>query len=408
VIGRISAGRRVVPLAIFFLFAAVLVSYLVYSRQIAEELRRDAAVFSRIYFQTVQAAASPEGFTAEGEFALLQELYALGIPVVQTDLEGNPTLSVNLPFQADLENSADRERVRQYVGQLDASNPPHVDEAAGFVVHYGEPAFLRRLKWIPWLQAALLLAVVGIGAWIIRTSYQAERERIWSGMARESAHQMGTPLSSLVGWLELLEVDSGPDGSVLRYDLGLPGDEVDVREEMRHDVRRLEKVSRRFEAIGRAPELRPVDVPEMLRNLSRYFAARLPSLGGRIRLETELPEVAPTVQGEEVLLEWAFENLVKNALDSLAGREGTIRIVYGGVHAGRAMYRVEDDGDGVPEHLRGSLFDVGITTKHGGWGVGLSLARRIVVEVHGGIIRLEQSDEGAVFTLELPLAEDVA
>ena len=407
-IGRISAGRRVVPLAIFFLFAAVLLSYLVYSRQIADELRRDASVFSRIYFQTVQAAASPEGFTAEGEFALLQELYALGIPVVQTDLEGNPTLNVNLPFPADLENHADRERVRQYVGQLDDSNPPHVDEAAGFIVHYGEPAFLRRLKWIPWLQAALLLAVVGIGAWIIRTSYQAERERIWSGMARESAHQMGTPLSSLVGWLELLEVDSGPGESVLRYDLGLPGDEVDVREEMRHDVRRLEKVSRRFEAIGRAPELRPVDVPELLRNLSRYFAARLPSLGGRIRLETELPEVAPTVQGEEVLLEWAFENLVKNALDSLAGREGTIRIVYGGVHAGRAVYRVEDDGDGVPERLRGSLFDVGITTKQGGWGVGLSLARRIVVEVHGGVIRLEESEEGAVFTLELPLAEDMA
>ena len=407
-IGRISAGRRVVPLAIFLLFAAVLVSYLIYSRQIAQELRHDASVFSRIYFQTVQAAASPEGFTAEGEFALLRELYALGIPVVQTDLAGNPTLSVNLPFEADLEVTADRERVREYVGRLDDANPPHVDEAAGFIVHYGEPAFLRRLKWIPWLQAALLLAVVGIGAWIIRTSYQAERERIWSGMARESAHQMGTPLSSLVGWLELLEVDAGQGGSGPRYDLGLPGEEVDVREEMRHDLRRLEKVSRRFEAIGRAPELRPVDVPVMLRTLSRYFAARLPSLGGRIQLETELPEVAPTVQGEETLLEWAFENLVKNALDSLAGREGTIRIVYGGVHGGRAVYRVEDDGDGVPENLRGSLFDVGVTTKQGGWGVGLSLARRIVVEVHGGVLRLEESDAGAVFTLELPLAEDVA
>ena len=406
-IGRISVGRRVVPLAIFFLFAAILISYLVYSRQIAQELRRDASVFSRIYFQTVQAAASPEGFTAEGEFALLQELYALGIPVVQTDLEGNPTLSVNLPFSADLEVPAERERVREYVRQLDASNQPHVDETAGFIVHYGEPAFLRRLKWIPWLQAVLLLAVAGIGAWMIRTSYQAERERIWSGMARESAHQMGTPLSSLVGWLELLDVDAGQAGSGPRRDLGLPGDEVDVREEMRHDLRRLEKVSRRFEAIGRAPELRPVDVPEMLRNLSRYFAARLPSLGGRITLETELPQVAPTVQGEETLLEWAFENLVKNALDSLAGREGTIRIVYGGIRAGRAMYRVEDDGDGVPEHLRSSLFDVGVTTKRGGWGVGLSLARRIVVEVHGGVIRLEESDKGAIFTLELPLAEDV-
>lgn len=406
-IGRISVGRRVVPLAIFFLFAAILISYLVYSRQIAQELRRDASVFSRIYFQTVQAAASPEGFTAEGEFALLQELYALGIPVVQTDLEGNPTLSVNLPFSADLEVPAERERVREYVSQLDASNQPHVDETAGFIVHYGEPAFLRRLKWIPWLQAVLLLAVAGIGAWMIRTSYQAERERIWSGMARESAHQMGTPLSSLVGWLELLDADAGQAGSGPRRDLGLPGDEVDVREEMRHDLRRLEKVSRRFEAIGRAPELRPVDVPEMLRNLSRYFAARLPSLGGRITLETELPQVAPTVQGEETLLEWAFENLVKNALDSLAGREGTIRIVYGGTRAGRAMYRVEDDGDGVPEHLRSSLFDVGVTTKRGGWGVGLSLARRIVVEVHGGVIRLEESDNGAIFTLELPLAEDV-
>ncbi len=407
-IRKISAGRRVVPLAIFFLFAAILVSYLVYSWQIAQELRRDASVFSRIYFQTVQAAASPEGFTAEGEFALLRELYALGIPVVQTDLQGTPTLSVNLPFEADLEVEADRERVRAYVQRLDAQNPPLVDESAAFIVHYGEPAFLRRLKWIPWLQAALLLAVVGIGAWIIRTSYQAERERIWSGMARESAHQMGTPLSSLVGWLELLESPDDPGRSDGAYQRGLPGDEVDVREEMRHDLLRLEKVSRRFEAIGRAPELRPVDVPSMLRNLSRYFAARLPSLGGRIRLETELPEVAPTVQGEETLLEWAFENLVKNALDSLAGREGTIRIVYGGVNAGRAVYRVEDDGDGVPEHLRASLFDVGVTTKQGGWGVGLSLARRIVVEVHGGALRLEESDQGAVFTLELPLAADLA
>lgn len=404
----IPAGRRFVPHAIFFLFAAILVSYLVYSWQIAQELRHDASVFSRIYFQTVQAAASPEGFTAEGEFALLRELYALGIPVVQTDLQGNPTLSVNLPFEADLEVEADRERVRAYVQRLDDQNPPHVDENAAFIVHYGEPAFLRRLKWIPWLQAALLLAVVGIGAWIIRTSYQAERERIWSGMARESAHQMGTPLSSLVGWLELLEGPDDPDRSDRAYQRGLPGDEVDVREEMRHDLLRLEKVSRRFEAIGRAPELRPVDVPTMLRNLTRYFAVRLPSLGGRIRLETDLPEVAPTVQGEETLLEWAFENLVKNALDSLAGREGTIRIVYGGVNAGRAVYRVEDDGDGVPEHLRASLFDVGVTTKQGGWGVGLSLARRIVVEVHGGVLRLEDSDQGAVFALELPLADDLA
>ncbi len=401
-IGRIPSGRRAVPVAIFLMFVAVLVSYLVYTSQIAEELRQDAAVFSRIYFQTVQAAASPEGFTPEGEFALLRQLYALGIPVVQTDLEGEPTLMVNLPFEADLENPADRARVRAYVERLDEENPPLVDGEAGFVVHYGEPAFLRRLRWIPLLQAILLLTVVGIGAWIVRTSNLAERERIWSGMARESAHQMGTPLSSLVGWLELLEADElGASGSI---DVGDAA--VDIHDEMRHDLLRLEKVSRRFEAIGRTPELRPVDLTELLRNLSRYFEARLPTLGGRIRLETDLPEVSPIVQGDETLLEWAFENLVKNALDSLAGREGTIRISHGGVQNGRALYRVEDDGEGVPEHLRASLFDVGVTTKHGGWGVGLSLARRIIVEVHGGTLRLGESDGGAVFLLELPLIEE--
>ncbi|MEJ2548327.1 MAG: hypothetical protein P8125_11000 [Gemmatimonadota bacterium] len=305
-IGRVSSGRRAVPVAVFLLFVAVLVSYLVYTSQIAEELRQDAAVFSRIYFQTVQAAASPEGFTAEGEFALLRQLYALGIPVVQTDLQGAPTLMVNLPFEADLENPEDRARVRAYVERLDEENPPHVDGEAGFVVHYGEPAFLRRLRWIPWLQATLLLTVVGIGAWIVRTSNLAERERIWSGMARESAHQMGTPLSSLVGWLELLEADNlGASGSIQFGDSA-----VDVHEEMRHDLLRLEKVSRRFEAIGRTPELRPVDVTKLLRNLSRYFEARLPTLGGRIQLETALPGVSPIVQGDETLLEWAFENLV--------------------------------------------------------------------------------------------------
>lgn len=401
-IARPRVGRRLLPVAILVVFGAVLVSYLLYTWQIAEELRRDAAVFSRIYFQVVSATASPEGLTPEGELELLRELYGAGIPVVVTDLEGNPTTAVNLPFETDVETEDGRQEIRGYVANLDSRNAPLVDEDSGFIVHYGEPGFLSRLKWIPWLQAMLLLALFGIGVWMIRTTHQSERERIWSAMARESAHQMGTPLSSLVGWLELLGVSDGPAGPV-GEEIAAQG--LDIRAEMRHDLQRLEKVSRRFEAIGRTPVLRTVDLPSLLRGLSRYFAARLPSLGGRVRLETDLPEFAPLVQGDEVLLEWAFENLVKNAIDSLAGRRGTIRIVYGGVNADRAVFRVEDDGPGVPDKLRDSLFEVGVTTKSGGWGVGLSLARRIIVDVHGGALRLEPSTSGAVFCVELPIPE---
>ncbi|MFQ5747311.1 MAG: sensor histidine kinase [Gemmatimonadota bacterium] len=390
-------SRRLLPVAIAGAFTAILLSFLLYTRQMARELRRDAAAFSRIYFRVVQATTGPQGWTPEREFELLQELYALQVPVVQTDLEGTPTGAVNLPFEANLLDSASVARVRAYAEELDALNAPLVEPESRFEIHFGEPLFLRRLKWIPWLQAALLLAVVSSGVWMIRTSFRSERERIWTAMARESAHQMGTPLSSLVGWLEQVEEGTGADA-----------DGLDPVAEMRTDVERLQKVSRRFELIGRVPALEPVDVGRVLERLGRYFSARLPSLGSRVRLAIEVPPGAGTVTGNATLLEWVFENLIKNGLDALAGREGEIRVESLGVRDGKAEFRVADTGPGVPPELRDTLFDIGTTTKEGGWGVGLSLARRIVVDMHGGDLELEHPAAGASFRIGLPVAGGAA
>lgn len=392
--------RRLIPFGIVAAFTAVLVSYLAYTWQLAEEMRDNAQVFSRIYFQVVQAVTSPAGMTAEAEFSLLLQLYDLGIPVVLTDLEGVPTVVRNLPFEADLAEPDAVERVRRYVQRLDAENPPLVDSERDLAVHYGEPLYLRRLRWIPWLQAALLLAVVGTGVWMIRTSSRSERERIWTAMARESAHQMGTPLSSLVGWLELLEATSPPEA--------LRPDGIDVMTEMKDDVDRLEKVSRRFELIGRRSPLRPVSLHSVVDRLTRYFRARMPSMRRQVEVVSDIPVDAPPVLGNETLLEWAFENLFKNSLDSLAGRDGRIAVSWLGEHDGRVRLRFSDDGPGVAAELRGRLFDVGVTTKQGGWGVGLSLTRRILVDVHRGSIALEPSEGGAVFAIELPVARGQA
>jgi len=371
--------------------AGVIVSYVLYTQRLADELRSDAAVFSWVYFQILQAAESPDGLTPEGQLVLLRQLSGLGIPVVTTDALGSPTSVLNLPFDADPADADDRIRIQAYIDVLDSRNPPLVSDRAGFAVHYGEPAFLRRLKWIPWLQALLLITVLGIGAWVVRTAYSSERERLWSAMARESAHQMGTPLSSLVGWLELME--SGADTS-----------DEDVQSKMRDDVGRLEKVSRRFELIGRSPSLGPLYPHDMVRRLSRYFEDRLPSLRSRVEIELDLDGPGPLVLGNETLLEWAFENLLKNALDSLAGNAGTIRIAFDGVVQGKARYLVSDDGPGVAPSLRRSLFDVGVTTKESGWGVGLSLARRIIVDMHHGSVKLHDTDSGASFAVDLPIA----
>ena len=387
--------RRLVPFGIVAAFTAVLVSYLAYTWRLADEMRANADVFSRVYFQVVQAVASPEGMTAEEELGLILQLLELEIPVVQTDLEGSPTLVQNLPFEADLSDPSDLERVRRYAARIDETNPPLVGTERNFVLHYGEPLYLRRLRWIPWLQAVLLLGVVGTGVWMIRTSSRSERERIWTAMARESAHQMGTPLSSLVGWLELLEGSATPEA--------LRPDGIDVMSEMKDDVDRLEKVSRRFELIGRQSPLRPVSLHAVVDGLTRYFRARMPSMRRHVEVISDIPADAPPVLGNETLLEWAFENLFKNSLDSLAGRDGEIRVSWLGTHGGRARVRFSDDGPGVAPDLRGRMFDVGVTSKQGGWGVGLSLARRIFVDVHRGSIALEPTETGAVFAIELPV-----
>lgn len=385
--------RRRFTLGIALAFSAILLSYFVYTTRIANTLRRDAGSYSRIYFRVVQSAVSQDGLSFESMLELLDELYQIEIPVVLTDIDGLATDARNLPFEADLGDPVGQERVREYVARLDARSIPLVDSTLNLVVHYGEPVSLRRLKWIPWFQVALLLGALLLGGWAVREASRGERERLWTSMARESAHQMGTPLSSLSGWLELA---SGPEG--------LAGaEDVDVLAEMDADVRRLHKVSRRFELIGLAPELGRVDLAPVLEGLQRYFSARLPSLTSRVRLTLDLPPEGPVLRGSSTLLEWGFENLIKNALDSLAGREGEIRIAYAGLENDRAVLRVSDDGPGVPLGVRDRLFEVGVTTKEGGWGVGLSLTERIFVEMHGGSIQLEPTPSGASFRIELPL-----
>jgi signal transduction histidine kinase len=386
--------RRIVSVVVAVVFAAVLISFVVYTEQMGDALRRDAEVFSRMYGNAWQGTTAEDPARVDAAlFDILEESRRTRIPIVLTDTAGRPTSAANLPFEYDLDDPASRQRVREYVAQLDANISPHEVPDYGMVVHVGEPLFRGWLQWIPWLQAAVLLVTVGGGGWLVYTSFRGERERIWSAMARESAHQMGTPLSSLVGWLEQLD-ERAPKG----------GGGVDLVAEMQADVGRLLKVSRRFELIGRSPSLEPVQVGDVLHRLEDYFRKRLPTLGSSVSFRIDVPADAPAVRGNQTLLEWAFENLIKNSLDALAGREGEISIVYLGETWERAVFRVSDDGPGVAPEVRKRLFEIGVTTKETGWGVGLSLTRRIIDKMHDGVIELEPSEEGASFRVELPIA----
>ncbi|HEV2132358.1 MAG TPA: hypothetical protein VGR27_14685, partial [Longimicrobiaceae bacterium] len=308
--------RRHWPTALGLLAAMMLGWYLIYTELLVREMRKDAVAHSRIYVHILRGLNDPvEGAAEQTLLDLIEEVQALEVPIVVTDADGVPAFASNLPFKADLAELDDQIRIARYTRELARRNTPIIEPGIG-TTYVGDPPIVRRLRYVPLLQVGALLVLFGAAFWMIRHNLGVERERIWAAMARESAHQMATPLSSLEGWVEILRL---PDEE--REPLAsIPA----VAAEMEADLERLEKVSRRFEWIGRPVRREPVDVPALLRGLERYVRVRLPQLGRGVELRIEAANELPPVLGNAVLLEWALENLIKNALDALAGSGGSI------------------------------------------------------------------------------------
>ncbi|MGD2155078.1 MAG: HAMP domain-containing sensor histidine kinase, partial [Gemmatimonadales bacterium] len=377
------------------LFGAVLAWYLVYTRQLVSAVNADAAALSRMYAQVLQGVSDPDRESFLVLFDMLEEIEAQGVPVVVIAEDGQIGAVSNLPFVHDPSDPDSRQRVLEYAALLDERNEPLIEEGIG-VIHFGMPAVVERLRWVPWIQAATLIVIVLTAIWIFRQTVRAEQERVWATMARESAHQLSTPLSSLSGWVEILRMPADERAGVASEDR--------IAQEVEVDVERLNKVAQRFELIGRRPRMATVDVGEVLQRLEGYFAARLPRLDRSIELTVQVaPQVQP-VAGNPVLLEWAFENVIKNAVDVLAGRGGKIAVSAEPAEDDRCIViRFVDDGPGVPPELRKHVFEPGVSSKERGWGVGLTLTRRIVEETHGGSIVLGKRRQGAEFVVTLPV-----
>jgi signal transduction histidine kinase len=391
--------RRIWPLLLAALSLAILGSYLVYTEYLVREIRAEAAVHTRMYARVQEGLLSvdPQQGT-DALWALQHEITQMGVPLVVLDAAGLPVASVNLPFEADLGDLEDRARVVEYVRRLDRRNAP-IEGPLG-TIHYGPPPITSWLRWIPWLQVAGATLLLGLAFGLVQISLRAERERLWAAMARELAHQMGTPLTSLTGWIEVLRLPAEERARAGALDR--------VADEIGRDVERLERVSRRFELIGKKPELGPVSVAEVVDELDRYLRPRLPKKGDGITLTHRVPEELPAVRANRVLLIWALENVLKNALDALSssGQRGHIRISASvdEEHPDRVRIVVSDDGPGIDPLVKDRIFEAGVSTKPAGWGVGLSLTRRIVEDLHDGTISVrDRRGGGAAFVVLLPI-----
>jgi signal transduction histidine kinase len=369
------------------LIALLLGSILWYTHHVVGDLRLEAERSSRIYARVYRALGdTTEGAGTQALLGLSRSIVEQGAPVIVTDALGNPSAAANLPF--DVKDVTRDVRVRAYVRRLDAENAPVIDPMLG-QIHFGNTPLVEGLRVIPVLQVATAAILLIVGFYVIRVRGNVARERIWAGMARESAHQLGTPLSSLAGWIELLE-ERAEDPSTRAAAM-----------HMNADLERLDRVAHRFERIGRDPKCEPVDVARLVDRVATYFRARVPTLANTIAIDVTHDGTPAPVNGDPVLLEWAIEVLAKNAVDALAGRGGRIRFSTAALPDGGVRIRVADDGPGIPSGLRSRVFEPGFSTKQIGWGIGLSLARRIVEENHRGKLVLAVADSGATFDVIL-------
>jgi len=379
--------RRTAPLWLVVAgVAALLTWYVIYMRGVVEDLQVEA---SRVGKMTARVYDALSDSTQASATIALQDLSQMiresGVPVVVVDARGALYASANLPPEVE----ADPSRIPAYITELKQENPPVIEPGVG-TVYYGNTPLVSGLRIIPALQALLVAMCVGAGVYALRTRGRADREQIWAGMARESAHQLGTPLSSMSGWVELLR-DHHDNDPVLTHALA----------HMDGDLERLRRVAYRFERIGRPPKKEKVDVVQVVERVAEYFRARVPTLAKTVTIRSVFRADTLLVDGDPVLLEWAIESLTKNAIDALAGRGGRVTLAAQELPEGRVRVRVKDNGPGVPRELRKRIFEPGFSTKDKGWGIGLSLARRIVTESHGGELILQPNTRGATFDIIL-------
>lgn len=362
-----------------------------------------------------QALSWAESMPPTGELSfILDEILEpnpFGVPAIITDSASHRPVfwrNVDIPESLDDLSSEDSARalqeLRQIRAEMDQAYEPipieitfpdasgEADTQLRQYVHYDESSLVKELRIYPYVQllfVGLFILVGYLGFSYVRRS---EQSNLWVGMAREAAHQLGTPISSLMGWIEILRL---PD-----LDREQRAEAVD---EIENDVNRLRRVANRFSDIGSMPKVETMALAPVVRSTVDYIRRRIPQQGGRVRLQVDVPDTLRAPINEE-LFAWVIENLLKNALDALDEEGGEIAV--SGYHREDdwVWIEVRDTGCGIERREWSNIFRPGFSTKQRGWGLGLSLARRIVEDYHGGSLALVDSKlgEGSTFRIELP------
>ncbi len=363
----------------------VLIS-LVYTNQIARQIAKEERAKAQLWADAINAASAiddPKGLAFVSNIIIANNT----IPAILTDELGNIQSDINLPDKLEDKDIY----LQKQLEIMKQANEPIKIENYGVInyLYYKNTRLLTLLQYFPFIQLGLISAFLLVGYWAFSSARRAEQNQVWVGMSKETAHQLGTPISSMVAWHEHLKMSAeGND-----YQQG-------ILKEFRKDIGRLELIAERFSKIGSKPTLEPVNIYETLESIFKYMKRRAPK-----SVEFNYPDTSQAPMEARInppLFDWVLENLLKNALDALDGK-GTIS---GDVFEDEKYTYIDisDTGKGIPPNKLRTVFQPGYTTKKRGWGLGLSLTKRIVENYHSGRIFVKESalNQGTTFRIQLP------
>jgi signal transduction histidine kinase len=330
--------------------------------------------------------------SADLNFLLMEIINAnQTIPVILTDQDQNPIDYRNLDIPSGLNAEGERKFLIKSIKDMSKDYTPIlVDYGENWIhyIYYTNSTLVKQLKYYPYLQIIMLAVLAGLAYLTFDASRRAEENRVWVGLAKETAHQLGTPISSLMAWVEFFRSDSE------KYD-------ESITVEIEKDIKRLETITARFSSIGSIPTMQKVDLKSLIYSIIQYLSTRI-SQKVKIKIEA-IPEKNYEVQLNIPLFEWVIENLCKNAVDAMTG-SGRIEILIDESPDKQKIWiDISDTGKGLEKSAYKTIFQAGYTTKKRGWGLGLTLAKRIIEQYHEGKIFVKHSEIGKGTTFRIVL-----
>jgi len=376
--GNIKAG-------LFLLGILLIIGLLYYTRYLADELRKDNREIVQLYAEIIAETVKDES-DKNLDFVFDHIIRKVKFPIIQSDTEHIPQLWKNMP--PGIDTAKDR---KDLLIAMDRLNEPISLVYNGIIfgfLHYGDSYLIQKLQWWTYIELGSIGIFILLGFFGFTFIRNNEKRHIWIGMARETAHQLGTPVSALMGWVDWLKAH--------------PDKTTEIIPDIKADLQRLEQIGRRFGKMGSDPDMEIFDLSERIEKVISYLNRRMPTLGKKVKLVNDI-ESGVHVHANGSLLSWSIENVIRNGIDAIDRNNGEIFVSLRQGN-GYARIRIKDNGRGVPKKDWKNVFRPGFSTKCAGWGLGLSLAQRIIEEIHDGKLFIVESSSitGTIFELTIP------